>query len=402
MRVRGRRHYLRRNRQIKSRHDRQREETDELQITMGNRNIRIIISGGGTGGHLFPAIAIANALRRIEPDVKILFVGAEGKMEMQKVPDAGYEIVGLPVSGLVRSGSIRNISVAFRLFRSMIRAGQIIKKFDPDVVAGVGGYASGPVLKQAQQRHIPTLIQEQNSYAGVTNKLLARRAVRICVAYEGMEKYFPKEKIMLTGNPVRQVYDNLASLRGEALRYFNLDPEMPVILLLGGSLGAGTLNDSVCGSMDLIETSGKQMIWQTGSHYYDRMRDAAEARGVTRIRVNGFISRMELAYAAADVIISRAGAGTISELALVGKPVILVPSPNVAEDHQTYNAMALVNREAALLVRDADARDKLVETALELVDDSTRRNSLSENIRKMAIRDADEVIAREVLKMVKR
>lgn len=207
---------------------------------------------------------------------------------------------------------------------------------------------------------------------------------------------------MLTGNPVRQVYDNLASLRGEALRYFNLDPEMPVILLLGGSLGAGTLNDSVCGSMDLIETSGKQMIWQTGSHYYDRMRDAAEARGVTRIRVNGFISRMELAYAAADVIISRAGAGTISELALVGKPVILVPSPNVAEDHQTHNAMALVNREAALLVRDADARDKLVETALELVDDSTRRNSLSENIRKMAIRDADEVIAREVLKMVKR
>ena len=402
MRGSGRRDYLKRNRQIKSRHDRQREETDELQITMGNRNIRIIISGGGTGGHLFPAIAIANALRRIEPDVKILFVGAEGKMEMQKVPDAGYEIVGLPVSGLVRSGSIRNISVAFRLFRSMIRAGQIIKKFDHDVVAGVGGYASGPVLKQAQQRHIPTLIQEQNSYAGVTNKLLARRAVRICVAYEGMEKYFPKEKIMLTGNPVRQVYDNFASLRGEALRYFNLDPEMPVILLLGGSLGAGTLNDSVCGSMDLIETSGKQMIWQTGSHYYDRMRDAAEARGVTRIRVNGFISRMELAYAAADVIISRAGAGTISELALVGKPVILVPSPNVAEDHQTHNAMALVNREAALLVRDADARDKLVETALELVDDSTRRNSLSENIRKMAIRDADEVIAREVLKMVKR
>lgn len=402
MRGSGRRSSLRRNRQIKSRHDRQEEETDELQITMGNRNIRIIISGGGTGGHLFPAIAIANALRRIEPDVKILFVGAEGKMEMQKVPDAGYEIVGLPVSGLVRSGSIRNISVAFRLFRSMIRAWQIIKKFDPDVVVGVGGYASGPVLKQAQQRHIPTLVQEQNSYAGVTNKLLARRAVRICVAYEGMEKYFPKEKIMLTGNPVRQVYDNLASLRGEALRYFNLDPEMSVILLLGGSLGAGTLNDSVCGSMDLIETSGKQMIWQTGSHYYDRMRDVAEARGVTRIRVNGFISRMELAYAAADVIISRAGAGTISELALVGKPVILVPSPNVAEDHQTHNAMALVNREAALLVRDADARDKLVETALELVDDSARRNSLSENIRKMAIRDADEVIAREVLKMVKR
>ena len=367
-----------------------------------SRNIRIIISGGGTGGHLFPAVAIANALRRIEPDMKILFVGAEGKMEMQKVPEAGYEIVGLPVAGLIRGGSIRNISVAYRLFRSMLRAGQIIKKFAPDVVVGVGGYASGPVLKQAQQRHIPTLIQEQNSYAGVTNKLLAKKAVRICVAYEGMEKYFPEEKIMLTGNPVRQAYDNLASLRGEALKHFKLEPGMPVTLVLGGSLGAGTVNDSVGGSIGLIETSGVQMIWQTGSHYYDRMREMAEAQGVTRIRVTGFINRMDLAYAAADVIISRAGAGTISELALVGKPVILVPSPNVAEDHQTHNAMALVNRGAALLVRDADAQDALVKTAIDLVNDTAKRNSLSENIRKMAIRDADEVIAREVLKMVKR
>jgi UDP-N-acetylglucosamine--N-acetylmuramyl-(pentapeptide) pyrophosphoryl-undecaprenol N-acetylglucosamine transferase len=365
------------------------------------RNIKIIISGGGTGGHLFPAIAIANALGRIEPGVKILFVGAEGRMEMQKVPEAGYEIVGLPVAGLVRGVSLRNIGVAFRLFRSMIRSGQIIRKFAPDAVVGVGGYASGPVLKQAQQHNIPTLIQEQNSYAGVTNKLLARKAEKICVAYEGMDKYFPKEKIMLTGNPVRQAYDSLDSLRGEALQHFNLDSGMPVILVLGGSLGAGTINESVGGGIGRIETSGVQMIWQTGSHWYDRMRDVAEAEGVTRIRVTGFINRMDLAYAAADVIISRAGAGTISELALVGKPVILVPSPNVAEDHQTHNAMALVNRGAALLVRDTDAREQLITAALELVADSARRNSLSENIRKMAIRDADEVIAREVLKMVK-
>lgn len=365
------------------------------------RNIKIIISGGGTGGHLFPAIAIANALGRIEPGVKILFVGAEGRMEMQKVPEAGYEIVGLPVAGLVRGVSLRNIGVAFRLFRSMIRSGQIIRKFAPDAVVGVGGYASGPVLKQAQQHNIPTLIQEQNSYAGVTNKLLARKAEKICVAYEGMDKYFPKEKIMLTGNPVRQAYDSLDSLRGEALQHFNLESGMPVILVLGGSLGAGTINESAGGGLGRIETSGVQMIWQTGSHWYDRMRDVAEGEGVTRIRVTGFINRMDLAYAAADVIISRAGAGTISELALVGKPVILVPSPNVAEDHQTHNAMALVNRGAALLVRDTDAREQLITAALELVADSARRNSLSENIRKMAIRDADEVIAREVLKMVK-
>ena len=367
-----------------------------------SRNIRIIISGGGTGGHLFPAIAIANALRRLEPSIKILFVGAEGKMEMQKVPEAGYEITGLPVAGLVRGGSIRNVYVAWKLFRSMLRAGNIIRKFAPDAVVGVGGYASGPVLKQAQQRKIPTLIQEQNSYAGVTNKLLAKKAGRICVAYDGMERYFPKEKIMLTGNPVRQAYDNLATLRDEALQHFRLEPDMPVVLVLGGSLGAGTVNSSVGGGIGLIETSGVQMIWQTGSHYYDRMREMAEAQGVTRIRVTGFISRMDLAYAAADIIISRAGAGTISELALVGKPVILVPSPNVAEDHQTHNAMALVERGAAILVKDVGAQTELIKTALELVSDSARRNSLSENIRKLAIRDADEVIAREVLKMVKR
>lgn len=367
-----------------------------------SKNIRIIISGGGTGGHLFPAIAIANALRRLEPGVKILFVGAEGKMEMQKVPDAGYEIAGLPVAGLVRGGGIRNIHVAWKLFRSMLKAGHIIRKFVPDVVVGVGGYASGPVLKQAQQRRIPTLIQEQNSYAGVTNKLLAKKADRICVAYEGMDKYFPKEKIMLTGNPVRQAYDNLAALRGEALQHFMLEPGRPVILALGGSLGAGTINSSVGGGIGLTEAAGVQVIWQTGSHYYDRMREVVEAAATTLVRVTGFINRMDLAYAAADVIITRAGAGTISELALVGKPVILVPSPNVAEDHQTHNAMALVERGAALLVRDAEAQTELMPAALRLLVDTAKRNSLSANIKQLAIRDADEVIAREVLKLVRR
>jgi UDP-N-acetylglucosamine--N-acetylmuramyl-(pentapeptide) pyrophosphoryl-undecaprenol N-acetylglucosamine transferase len=368
----------------------------------GGNDIRIIISGGGTGGHLFPAIAIANALRRAEPGVKILFVGAIGKMEMQKVPEAGYEITGLPVAGMVRGISIRNIHVAWKLFRSMLKSGQIIRKFRPDVVVGVGGYASGPVLKQAQQRHIPTVLQEQNSYAGVTNKLLAKKAEKICVAYDGMEKYFPKNKIILTGNPVRMTYDNLDALRVEALEHFKLKPGMPVILVLGGSLGAGTVNNSIGGGIERVEASGVQMIWQTGSHYYDRMRELAEEKAVTHSVVTGFISRMDLAYAAADVIISRAGAGTISELALVGKPVILVPSPNVAEDHQTHNAMALVNRGAAILVRDVEAQAELITAALNLLNDSAKRYTLSVNIRNLAIKDSAEIIAREVLKLAKR
>ena len=365
-------------------------------------DIKIIISGGGTGGHLFPAIAIANALRRIKPAVKILFVGAIGKMEMQKVPEAGYEITGLPIAGMVRGGGLKNIQVAWKLLRSMLRSAQIIRKFVPDVVVGVGGYASGPVLKQAQRKGIPTVIQEQNSYAGVTNKLLAKKAEKICVAYEGMQKYFPEERIILTGNPVRLAYDNLEALRGEALEHFNLKANMPVILVLGGSLGAGTINDSVGGGIGLTEEAGVQVIWQTGSHYYDRMRELGEEKRVQNTRVTGFINRMDLAYAAADVIISRAGAGTISELALVGKPVILVPSPNVAEDHQTHNAMALVNNGAALLVKDADAQNELIKTALALVKDSAKRDSLSQNIRKVAVRDSDEAIAREVIKLVRR
>jgi UDP-N-acetylglucosamine--N-acetylmuramyl-(pentapeptide) pyrophosphoryl-undecaprenol N-acetylglucosamine transferase len=272
-------------------------------MSSDNKVIKIIISGGGTGGHLFPAIAIADALRRIEPAVKILFVGAEGRMEMQKVPEAGYDIEGLPVAGLVRGFSLRNISVAWKLLRSMLRSSQIIRRFGPDVVVGVGGYASGPILRRAQGRGIPTLIQEQNSYAGVTNKLLARKAGRICVAYEGMEKYFPADRIMLTGNPVRHTFDNLDALRGEALEYFKLSAGMPVILVLGGSLGAGTINESVGGGIGLIDGAGVQVIWQTGSHYYDRMREVAGAAATRNVRVAGFINRMDLAYAAADIII---------------------------------------------------------------------------------------------------
>jgi len=318
------------------------------------------------------------------------------------VPEAGYEITGLPVAGFVRGMSLKNVSVLGKLFHSMLKARKIIRRFKPDVVVDVGGYASGPVLKQAQRMNIPTLIQEQNSYAGVTNKLLAQKAGKICVAYEGMEKYFPKNKIVLTGNPVRLAYDNLGSLKGEALEHFKLDSSMPVILVLGGSLGAGTINNSVGGGIGAVEGAGVQMIWQTGSHYYDRMRELTEAASTNNIRVTGFISRMDLAYAAADIIISRAGAGTISELALVGKPVILVPSPNVAEDHQTHNAMALVNREAAILVTDAAAPAELITTALTLLKDGIRREKLSKNIRKLATRDADEIIAKEVLKLVDR
>jgi UDP-N-acetylglucosamine--N-acetylmuramyl-(pentapeptide) pyrophosphoryl-undecaprenol N-acetylglucosamine transferase len=367
----------------------------------GRANIRIIISGGGTGGHLFPAIAIANALKRLKPEAEILFVGATGRMEMQKVPEAGYEIEGLPVAGFVRGMSLKNFPVIWKLFRSMMKSGKIIRRYKPDVVVGVGGYASGPVLKQAQRMNIPTLIQEQNSYAGVTNKLLAQKAGKICVAYEGMEKYFPKDKIILTGNPVRLAFDNLVSLKAEALEHFRLDGSMPVILVLGGSLGAGTINSSVGGGgIERVKSAGVQMIWQTGSHYYDRMRELTEAAATNNIRVTGFISRMDLAYAAADIIISRAGAGTISELALVGKPVILVPSPNVAEDHQTHNAMALVNKEAAVLVTDAAAPAELITAALSLLQDSAQRKKLSGNISKLAIRNADEVIAGEVLKLI--
>ncbi len=363
------------------------------------RNKKVIISGGGTGGHIFPAISIANALRAIEPGIEILFVGAEGRMEMEKIPSAGYRIIGLPVTGIQRSLTLKNLKVMYRLMKSLLLAKKILKDFNPDVVVGVGGYASGPVLRQAGNMKIPTLIQEQNSYAGITNKLLAKKASLICVAYDGMEKYFPAGKIIKTGNPVRQNFDNLKELEDAAFKHFNLKKEYPVILVLGGSLGAGSINKSLSESISLLRDSDCQWLWQTGKHYYESIKLLVEDTVNDNISVHGFINRMEYAYAVADIIVSRAGAGTISELCLVGKPAILIPSPNVAEDHQTKNARALSEKNAAMLIPDVQALKTLVSESIKLVADKARRDVLSENIRKMADRDADIRIAKEVLKL---
>jgi UDP-N-acetylglucosamine--N-acetylmuramyl-(pentapeptide) pyrophosphoryl-undecaprenol N-acetylglucosamine transferase len=363
------------------------------------RHKRIIISGGGTGGHIFPAISIANALRKIDPETEILFVGAEGRMEMEKIPAAGYRIVGLPVAGLYRSLTFKNFSVLIKLLKSLNKAKKVIKEFNPDVVVGVGGYASGPVLRQAGKMGIPTLIQEQNSYAGVTNKLLAKKASTICVAYDGMEKYFPREKLIKTGNPVRQNFDDLKSLKDEALSFFSLTKEFPVILVLGGSLGAGTLNSSLSDNINVLRDSDCQWLWQTGKYYYEKVKTLVSNSFSSNISVHGFINRMDYAYAAADIIISRAGAGTISELCLVGKPSILIPSPNVAEDHQTRNAEALSTKDAAMLIKDNQAINVLVDEAIKLISDKARRNRFSENISKLADRDADIRIAEEVFKL---
>lgn len=361
---------------------------------------RVIISGGGTGGHIFPAIAIANALRKIDPEIEILFVGAEGRMEMEKVPAAGYRIVGLPVSGVSRKNILKNFSVFIKLIKSLRLAKKTIKEFNPDVAIGVGGYASGPVLRQSVKMGIPILIQEQNSSAGVTNKLLAKKASAICVAYDGMGKYFPEDKIIKTGNPVRKNFDNLGNLREEALRFFGFKNDLPVILILGGSLGAGSINKCLSDNIEIMTNSASQWLWQTGKYYYDDIRKLAPASSGAKIAVHAFIDRMDLAFAAADIIISRAGAGTISELCLVGKPVILVPSPNVAEDHQTKNAMALAGKDAAILIPDDKAEKTLVGDAIKLVSDSQSKKTLSDNIIKMAERDADIRIAREVLKLI--
>jgi UDP-N-acetylglucosamine--N-acetylmuramyl-(pentapeptide) pyrophosphoryl-undecaprenol N-acetylglucosamine transferase len=360
---------------------------------------KVIISGGGTGGHIFPAISIANALRKLAPETEVLFVGAEGRMEMEKIPAAGYKIIGLPVTGIQRNFTFKNILVLFKLIKSLNLARKVIREFNPDVVVGVGGYASGPVLRQAGEMGIPTLIQEQNSYAGVTNRLLAKRASTICVAYDGMDKYFPAEKIIKTGNPVRQNFDNLKNLRPEALSFFNLKKGFPVILVLGGSLGAWSINNSLSGNINRLKDSDCQWLWQTGKHYFENIKALVSVSFNENISVHGFINRMEYAYAAADIIVSRAGAGTISELCLVGKPVILVPSPNVAEDHQTKNARALSEREAALLITDDLALKNLVCEAIKLVSDRAKRDKLSENILNMADRDADIRIAQEVIKL---
>lgn len=373
---------------------------------------RIIISGGGTGGHIFPAVSIANAIRELRPEADILFVGAEGRMEMQRVPDAGYRIIGLPVAGFDRQHLWKNFSVIVKLLRSQWKARRIIKEFRPQVAVGVGGYASGPTLKTAGMMGIPTLIQEQNSYAGVTNKLLAQKANRICVAYEGMEKFFPADKILLTGNPVRQTLLNDPMTREEAAHAFSLDPKCKTILILGGSLGARTINQTLTAGLPLIKAYPEvQFIWQTGKIYIEQVKAAitaftgeairnARASSLPNLYVTDFIKNMNSAYTLADLVISRAGAGSISEFCLLGKPVILIPSPNVAEDHQTKNALALVNKDAALYVKDAEAQEKLLSTALETITNDDLLKQLNENISKLALPDSARIIAQEVLKLI--
>lgn len=362
--------------------------------------LRIIVSGGGTGGHIFPAVSIANAIKELYPDTEILFIGAEGRMEMQRVPAAGYKIIGLPVAGFDRKHLLKNISVLIKLFKSQLMARKIIKDFKPHAAVGVGGYASGPTLKMAGMMGIPTLIQEQNSYAGVTNKLLAQKAEKICVAYEGMERFFDKDKIILTGNPVRQGLLSKNISRKEAIRSFGLDPEKKTILIVGGSLGARTINNCMMQGFDKIKESGVQFIWQTGKIYINEAKQAVKAYGeLPMLHVTDFISDMAAAYSAADVVISRAGAGSISEFCLLGKPVILVPSPNVAEDHQTKNTLALVNKNAALYIKDSEATQKLLDTAIETVYKPDLLKELSNNITKLAIKDSANIIAKEVCKL---
>ncbi|MFW5656632.1 MAG: undecaprenyldiphospho-muramoylpentapeptide beta-N-acetylglucosaminyltransferase [Bacteroidota bacterium] len=360
---------------------------------------KIIISGGGTGGHIFPALSIANAIREKQPEAEILFVGALGRMEMEKVPAAGYKIIGLPIAGIQRRLTFKNVTLLFKLIRSLIKAGRIVRDFRPDVAVGVGGYASGPVLKAASKKGIPTVLQEQNSYAGVTNRLLAKNASKICVAYEGMEKYFPEDKILLTGNPVREAILAKDIDINEAAEAFNVPPRTPVALVVGGSLGAGSINRAIKEKLDVLSKQDFSLIWQTGKHFYQEAKETVEQGEYKNIIVREFIARMDYAYALATVVISRAGAGTISELCLVEKPVILVPSPNVAEDHQTKNAMALVQKNAALMVKDVEAGKKLGDALINLMVDEPKQEELKQNIKKMAYHNSAEKIAAEVLKI---
>ncbi len=365
-----------------------------------NDSLRVIVSGGGTGGHIFPAVSIANAIKAKHPQAEILFVGAEGRMEMHRVPAAGYKIIGLPIAGFDRKNMFKNIIVLWKILKCERLAKKVIKDFKPMVAVGVGGYASGPTLKVAGSMGIPTLIQEQNSYAGVTNKILAKSAKKICVAYEGMEHFFPKEKIVLTGNPVRQGLVDSRISKAEASEKFGLDKNLKTVLIIGGSLGARTLNESVLGHLDEIRNSDVQFIWQTGKYYSDEIKKRmSEVKPLDNLRVMDFISDMDYAYAVADLVVSRAGAGSISELCVLNKPAILIPSPNVAEDHQTKNAMALANKSAAIFLKDADAPEKLVEMAINTVNDSDMLRTLAENAGKMAFRNSADVIADEVCKL---
>lgn len=367
-----------------------------------NNELRIIISGGGTGGHIFPAISIANAIKAKHPDAKILFVGALGKMEMQRVPAAGYDIKGLPICGFDRKHLLKNIAVLFKIWKSQRMAKKIIKKFRPMAAVGVGGFASGPTLNMCAKEGIPCLIQEQNSYAGVTNKLLAKKAEKICVAYEGMERFFPADKIIMTGNPVRQNVLETSITKQDARKQFGLQPDKKTILLIGGSLGARTINESVLQNLKKIEDSGVQFIWQTGKYYHAAITEQLKGKNLPMLKVMDFISDMGSAYKAADLVISRAGASSISEFCLIGKPVILVPSPNVAEDHQTKNAMALVNKDAAIYVKDCEAPGVLIDKAIATVKDENKLNSLCENIKKLGLKNSADVIADEVIKLARK
>lgn len=370
--------------------------------------MKYLISGGGTGGHIFPAVSIANALREADPNCEILFVGALGRMEMERVPQAGYDIVGLPVKGLNRKQIWRNFRVVIDFIRSMLLVRKIIRDFRPDVGIGVGGYASGAAMKVAAKMGVPILLQEQNGFAGVTNKFLKNDAKKICVAYEGMERFFPKEKIILTGNPVRQ---NLASgTKSEAIKYFNEEfgvnftAECKTLLIIGGSLGAGTINQSIIAHLPELANSGVQVIWQTGKNYYSDCKAALSRVDCpsSNIICTDFVSQMPLAYALSDLVISRAGASSISELCLLGKPSILVPSPNVAEDHQTHNALALVRKDAAILVKDVDAKDQLISRALALIQDDARLQNLHDNVLTLALPNSARIIAEEVMKLARR
>ncbi|MFD1817433.1 UDP-N-acetylglucosamine-N-acetylmuramylpentapeptide N-acetylglucosamine transferase [Pseudarcicella hirudinis] len=361
---------------------------------------KVIISGGGTGGHIYPAIAIANALKEINPEIEVLFVGAEGKMEMEKVPKAGYPIIGLPIAGINRSSMLANLSFPRKLITSYTRARRIIKDFKPDVAIGVGGYASGPLLLAATMLDIPFLIQEQNSYAGVTNKFLAKNAKKICVAYPNMEAFFPQKKIKITGNPVRKDILEVRSKRNQALAHFGLQSDKKTVLVIGGSQGAKTINEAVDGGLTSLVNAGYQVVWQTGKLYIERALKTSEIfKG--QVYASDFIYEMDLAYAIADVVVSRAGALSVSELCLAAKPAILVPLPTAAEDHQTKNAMSLVQNHAAILVKDQNAREELIKQTISLLQDTEKQGELSTNIYQLAKPDAAREIAEEVLKLVK-
>ena len=363
--------------------------------------LKVLISGGGTGGHIFPAIAIANEIKKHEPNTEFLFVGANGRMEMEKVPSAGYRIIGLDISGFQRRLTFSNFLFPFRLLISVIKARKIVKEFKPNVAIGTGGYASGPALNAARSQGIPCIIQEQNSYPGITNKLLSKKAEYICVAYEGMNKFFPSEKIVLTGNPIRQDIYNVQEKRNEGIKYFKLDSNKKTILIIGGSLGAKTINESITKGIEKFKDNNIQIIWQTGKSYFDIAKETTKNLEEFNIFSFDFISRMDLAYSVADIVISRAGASSISELCAVQIPSILVPSPNVAEDHQTKNAMALANKNAALLVKDSEAINKLTDTAIELIKDIEKQNQLKKNISSFAKHDSAKKIAELAIQLAK-